>query len=74
MAISANPNEVSPFRRRAMANGIKQCRHYILWMANEYQRAGKKLAPTEMINHPSNDRRLKEKTIRNTLTDLRRAS
>ena len=55
-----------------MANGIKQCRHYILWMANEYQRAGKNMTPAELINHPSNDGRFKEKTIRNTLTDLRK--
>ena len=70
--VIANPNEVSPYRMRTMATGIKQCRHYILWMANEYQRAGQKLTPAELIHHPSNDGRFKEKTIRNSLADLRK--
>lgn len=70
--IIANPHEVSPYRTRVMANGIKQCRHYILWMAHEYQQAGQKLTPSELISHPSNDGRFKEKTIRNSLTELRK--
>jgi hypothetical protein len=27
--VIANPNDLSPFRTRTIANGIKQCRHYI---------------------------------------------
>ena len=70
--VIANPNEVSPYRTRSMTNGIKQCRHYILWMANEYELAGPKVMPAELIHHPSNNGRFKEKTIRNTLADLRK--
>ncbi|WP_156797768.1 hypothetical protein [Synechococcus sp. CB0205] len=70
--VVANPNETSPYRTRTMANGIKQCRHYILWMTNEYQRAGEKLTPAKLIHHPSNDGRFKDETIRNTLADLRK--
>jgi hypothetical protein len=70
--VIANPNEVSPSRTRVMANGIRQCRHYILWMACEYEHAERRLTPSELIHHPSNDGRFKEKTIRNTLTDLRK--
>lgn len=70
--VIANPNEVSPYQTITMVNGIKQCSHYILWMDNEYQRAGQKLTPAELIHHPSNDGRFKEKTIRNTLADLRK--
>ncbi len=39
-------------------------------MANEYERAGQRLTHAELIGHPSNDARFKEKTIRNTLADL----
>ena len=54
-----------------MANGIKQCRHYILWMVNECEQAGMRVNTKLLIKHPANDGSFKEKTIYNELNTMR---
>jgi len=64
-------NEMSPYRTRQLANGIKQCRHYILWMFNECEKASVKVVPKLLIEHQANNGRFKEKTIYNELSAMR---
>lgn len=69
--VIANPNELSPYRTREMANGIRQSRHYILWMFNECEKAGLRVSPKLLIEHSANNGRFKEKTIYNELSAMR---
>lgn len=69
--VIANPNELSPYRTRQMANGIKQCRHYVLWMFHECHEANVRVSPKLLIDHPANNGRFKEQTIYNELSAMR---
>lgn len=69
--VIACPHELSLYRTRQMANGIKQCRHYILWMDNECEEAGMRVNTKLLIKHPANDDHFKEKTIYNELSTMR---
>jgi len=69
--VIANPNELSPYRTRQMANGIRQCRHLILWMVNECHETNARVSPKLLIDHPANNGRFKEKTIYNELSAMR---
>ena len=65
------PNEMSLYRTLQMANGIKQCRHYILWMFYECEKASVRVSPKLLIEHHANNGRFKEKTIYNELSAMR---
>ena len=69
--VIANPNELSPYRTREMAKGIRQCRYYILWMFNECERSGVRVSPKPLIEHSANNDRFREKTIYNELSAMR---
>lgn len=69
--VIACPTEISPYRTRQMANGIKQCRHYILWMFSECEKSGIRVSPKLLIDHPANSGQYKEKTVYNELSALR---
>lgn len=69
--VIACPSELSPYRTRQLANGIRQCRHYILWMFNECEKARMRVSPKLLIEHPANSGRFKEKTIYNELSGMR---
>lgn len=69
--VIANPHELSPYRTREMANGIRQCRHYILWMINECKKASVKVSPKLLTEHHSNNDHFKEKTMYNGLSAMR---
>jgi hypothetical protein len=56
---------------RSLANGIKHCRHYILWMISESMTNGEKISPALLINHPLNAGRFASKTIYNELCSLK---
>ncbi len=69
--VIACPHELSLYRTRQMANGTKQCRHYILWMVNECDQAGMRVNTNLLIKHPAIDGSFKEKTIYNELSTMR---
>ena len=55
---------------RRLANGIKTCRHYLLWLLADCMEHCEKVTARSIFDHPTNDGRFAIKTIRNELSML----
>jgi len=55
---------------RRLANGIKTCRHYLLWLLADCMEHCEKVTARSIFDHPANDGRFAIKTIRNELSML----
>ena len=55
---------------RRLANGIKVCRHYLLWLLADCMEHCEKVTARSLFGHPTNDGRFAIKTIRNELSML----
>lgn len=59
-----------PYAPKHLENGIRTCRHYVLWLLNECMQNSVRVSTKALADHPANDGRFALKTIYNEVRML----